>query len=62
MNELSNKILSELADLKNFFKNRTHSGDTGTQDPLDIKLFYLFEHDKSENTKKMNNKKRKYTS
>jgi hypothetical protein len=63
MNDLSNKLLSELADMKNFFKNKNkeHGVPTPTEDPLDRKLFFLFEHDKSEGTSK-EAKKRKYGS
>lgn len=60
MNDLSNKLLSELSDMRNFFKNKCHSGAVSKVDPLDIKLFYLFEHDKSETNK--TSKKRKYGS
>ena len=62
MNELSNKILSELADLKNFFKNKELSGDNGKTNPLDLKLFYLFENDKDELKTTKKSKKKKYTS
>lgn len=42
MNDLSNKLLTELSGLKNFFKNKDHSGSKAETDPLDMKLFYLF--------------------
>jgi hypothetical protein len=59
MNDLSNKLLSELADMKNFFKNKNHEEALNHEDPMDRKLFFLFEHDKSEGTSK-EAKKRKY--
>ena len=65
MNELSNKILSELADLKNFFKNKDLNGDIGKTNPLDTKLFYLFENDKAGEVKiktAKKSKKKRYTS
>jgi hypothetical protein len=61
MNDLSNKLLSELADLKNFFKNKNVQGEISNIDPLDRKMFFLFENDKSEATAK-DSKKRKYGS
>lgn len=50
MNELSNKVLSELTNLDNFFKNRDHDGDECEVDNMDQKLFYLLtkESDKKE--------------
>jgi len=49
MNELSNKVLTELAGLGNFFKNKDLSGnkDKDTIDPLDRKLFYVFQQSDS---------------
>jgi hypothetical protein len=35
MNELSNKVLSELAGLKNFLKNKDKQGNTAPIHPLD---------------------------
>lgn len=48
MNELSNKVLSELANLKNFFRNKEHSGEISKKSQLDLNLFFLFENDKSD--------------
>ena len=59
MNELSNKILSELANLKNFFKNKNHAGEIETKNQLDLKLFYLFENDKQQESLKATKKKKK---
>ena len=42
MNELGNKVLSELAGMKNFFKNKFKDGEVPTLDPLDMKLFFVF--------------------
>lgn len=43
MNELSNKLLSELSGLRNFFKNKPHQGSKNDVHPMDMQLFYLFE-------------------
>ncbi len=42
MNELSNKVLSELANLGSFFKNKDKQGENGKEDPIHMKLFFLF--------------------
>ena len=42
INELGNKVLSELAGMKNFFKNKFKDGENHTIDPLDMKLFFVF--------------------
>jgi hypothetical protein len=42
MNELSNRVLSELTNVKNIFKAKTHSGNRMQFDPIDQKLFFLF--------------------
>ena len=45
MNSLSNKILSFLANLKNFKTNKPLQGqDQSSIHPLDLKLFHLFEN------------------
>ena len=44
MNDLSNRILSEVTGLKNFFKNKDRFGEKSLEDLMDIKMFYLFEH------------------
>lgn len=43
MNDLSNKILTELSGMKNFFKKKVHEGQYLEVQPLDMKLFFLFE-------------------
>ena len=35
MNELSNKVLSELSTVKNFFKGKTYSGNKIAVEPID---------------------------
>ena len=42
MNELGNKVLSELAGMKNFFKNKFKEGENSNIDHLDLKLFFVF--------------------
>ena len=42
LNDLSNKLFSELADMRNFFKNKCQGGDVSDIDPLDRKMFFLF--------------------
>jgi hypothetical protein len=42
INELGNKVLSELAGMKNFFKNKFKDGENFIIDPLDMKLFFVF--------------------
>ena len=44
INELANKVLSELAGLRNFFKNKNYKGSLAHKDQLDRKLFFLFEN------------------
>jgi hypothetical protein len=56
MNEISNKILSEITNLDNFFKNRDKKGEHASIDNVEHNLFYLFSSD-SDRTKK--NKKNK---
>ena len=58
MNELANKVLSELAGLKNFFRNKELSGEFATKSQLDLNLFYLFENDKSEGNTKISKRKK----
>ena len=48
MNDLSNKVLSDLAGLSNFFKNKGMDGNKSTEDPIDRKLFFLFEQSDSQ--------------
>jgi len=43
MNELSNRVLTEIAGLGNFYKNKELTGDRAVISPIDRKLFYLFE-------------------
>jgi hypothetical protein len=42
INELGNKVLSELAGMKNFFKNKFNENLNTNIDPLDMKLFFVF--------------------
>jgi hypothetical protein len=42
INELGNKVLSELAGMKNFFKNKFVNNLNTNIDPLDLKLFFVF--------------------
>ena len=58
MNELANKVLSELANLKNFFRNKEHSGEFAAKSQLDLNLFFLFENDKSEGNTKVSKRKK----
>lgn len=58
MNELANKVLSELAGLKNFFRNKEISGEFANKSQLDINLFFLFENDKSEGKTKISKRKK----
>lgn len=59
MNELSNKVLSELANLKNFFRNKDLSGEVMATNQLDLNLFFLFENDKSDGKNVKVSKKKK---
>ena len=59
MNELSNKVLSELANLKNFFRNKDLSGEVLATNQLDLNLFFLFENDKSDGKNVKISKKKK---
>jgi len=43
MNELSNRILTEICGLGNFLKNKELTGDKAILNPIDRKMFYLFE-------------------
>jgi hypothetical protein len=62
MNELSNRILTELTDLGNFYKNRTMESEICKDDPLDRKLFYLFQNAGEEGVGTKKKKKKKGTS
>lgn len=46
MNELSNKVFSELAGVRNFLKGKAENGEKIRFDQIDIKLFYLFQGNK----------------
>lgn len=52
MNEISNKILSKVVSLSNFWLNLDQRGLPGKVNPIDRKIFYLFENDKSKKSKK----------
>jgi len=62
MNELSNKVLSELAGLGNFFKNKDLNGAKDKQDHLDKKLFFLFEQSNSQEKGKKRKRNKKASS
>ena len=59
MNELSNRVLTEIAGLGNFYKNKELTGDRAVISPIDRKLFYLFEQSESQEKGKKSNKKKK---
>ena len=42
MNDLSNRILSEICGLKSFFLNTNAEGKTQEADQLDKKVFFIF--------------------
>ena len=42
MNDLSNKVLSEMTGLVNFFTNKNAYGDQDFEKLIDKKLFFLF--------------------
>jgi len=65
MNDLSNRLLSTMCDLKNFFFNRKLDGGLADDNPLDKKIFYVFENSKNPgmvSTGKKADKKKKNTS
>jgi hypothetical protein len=45
MNELSNRVMSEMSGLTNFLKNKEHSGKISETNQIDLNLLYLFEND-----------------
>ena len=47
MNDLSLKLVNEVTKMKNFMFNKNLDGTFGKEDPLDMKLFHLFENSKS---------------
>jgi len=60
MNELSNRVFSELSGLKNFAKNKDKNNVIGTKNnTLDMKLFYLFKALDSQSDKKKSRNKSK---
>lgn len=62
MNELSQKMLSELANLGNFFKNKDKQGKVCIEDPINMKLFFLFQNTGNESIVSKKKKKKKGTS
>ena len=62
MNDLSNKVLSEMTGLANFFANRDVYGDKDLENLIDKKLFFLFQNTGSKEggtkTKKSRKKKK----
>lgn len=49
MNELSNKVVSKVTGVRNYFKNSLDGGTVEKIDPLDVKLFYVFENNEEKN-------------
>ena len=47
MNELSNKVLSHISGLKDFFSKKTSKGEVLRFNPLDFKLFNQFDINQS---------------
>lgn len=47
MNDLSLKVTNEVTKMKNFMFNRSQDGSLGKENPIDLKLFFLFENSKS---------------
>jgi hypothetical protein len=63
MNELSNKVLSHLADLKNYFKKINNDNSKVNTNLMDLKLFYLFQNNaQKKNVPGKSNKKKNHTS
>jgi hypothetical protein len=52
MNELSNKLLSEICGLKSFFLNTLKDGSFEIMSQLDRKIFYVFENNNRGKIKK----------
>lgn len=52
MNDISNKILSRVSNLYDFFKNLDDDENVSKTPCIDRKIFYLFENDKSKKKKK----------
>ena len=44
MNDLSNKVISQVTDEENFLQKYGKGGEEGSSDPLDLKIFNLFEN------------------
>ena len=44
MNDLSNKVISEMTGMANFFDNIDSYGDKGVEQLMDKKVFYLFKN------------------
>ena len=59
MNDLSNKIMSEVCDLNSFFRNKTRDGIKAAIDPMDLKIFYVFKNTKEGKQKKKKKSKSK---
>jgi len=60
MNDLSNRLMSEISGLRSFFLNKFFDGTFDTISQLDKKIFYVFENSKNSEIK--NKKKKKTTS
>jgi len=59
MNDLSNKLMSEVCRLSNFYRNRELDGTKAIVDPMDLKIFYVFKNTKEGKQKKKSKKKSK---
>jgi len=58
MNDLSNRITSEITGLKSFFLNKFYDGTYDIVSQLDKKIFYVFENSKNGKIKNKKKKKR----
>ena len=62
INDLANKLLSEVSHLKNFLTNTQLDDSKDLTHPLDKQIFYVFENSKDGAMTKGANKKKKWTS
>ena len=51
-NELSTNILNEVTDMKDIVNGLDKNGRKVNYDPMDLKIFYLFDNQMQENNKK----------
>ena len=59
MNDLANRVLSEMTNMHDFFMNREKTGEKSLENLLDKKLFFLFVGAGSTKKDKKNVKKKK---